>query len=59
MAICVICMKPILEGDGVREVAPPQAGRTRPAHARCAERDWERIEEGLEPFPLLTRSRKR
>jgi hypothetical protein len=59
MAICVICMKPILEGDGVREVAPPQAARTRTAHARCAEPDWERIEEGLEPLPLLTRSRKR
>jgi hypothetical protein len=58
MAICVICMKPILEGDGVREVAPPPGARTRPAHPRCVERDWERIEEGLEPMPPLTRTRK-
>jgi hypothetical protein len=48
-------MKPILEGDGITQVAPPDASITRPAHTACFERDWERILSGLEPFPPLAR----
>jgi hypothetical protein len=51
-ARCAICMKPILEGDGIRRVAPPGITETRPAHTTCFDRDWETILSGLEPFPI-------
>jgi hypothetical protein len=55
-AICAICEQPIGEGEGIRRITPPAAADALPAHSRCYDRDWERIESGLEPFPLAKRT---
>jgi hypothetical protein len=51
--VCAICGKPIGEGDPVRRLTLSPRFRVLPAHPKCYERDWEAIESGLEPFPIL------
>ena len=55
-AICAICREPIGEGEAIRRVTLPTASDALPAHAKCYERDWERIESGLEAFPIRSRA---
>jgi hypothetical protein len=51
-AVCAICAKPIAEGEAVRRITLESASDPLPSHETCYERDWERIEGGLEPFPM-------
>ena len=51
--VCVICERPIAQGEGVRWVALPGYGHSRLGHSSCVERDWEAIEAGLESFPRV------
>jgi hypothetical protein len=55
-AICAMCGEPIGEGDAIRRLTFSEHSRVLPAHPRCYERDWETIESGLEPFPVLVSS---
>jgi hypothetical protein len=51
MALCFICNRAILRGDGVRWVSHPILIAAQIAHARCFDIDWEFIEVGLDSFP--------
>jgi hypothetical protein len=52
-AICAICNELIREGEGVRRITLPCYSVALPTHPNCYDRDWETIESGLEPFPIL------